>query len=39
MAGDDGEESFIERLKEDMDALKAELKVKTFEIEEDEDED
>ena len=39
LAGDDGEESFIERLKEELDALKAELKVKTFEIEDDEDED
>ena len=39
LAGDDGEESFIERLKTELDALKAELKVKTFEIEDDEDED
>ena len=38
-AGDDGEESFIERLKEELDALKVELKNKTFEIEDDEDED
>ena len=39
MAGDDGEESFIERLKEELDALKVELKNKTFEIEDEEDED
>ena len=39
LAGDDGEESFIERLKTELDVLKAELKVKTFEIEDDEDED
>ena len=39
IAGDDGEESFIERLKEELDALKVELKNKTFEIEDDEDED
>lgn len=39
MAGDDGEESFIERLKEDMELLRVELKNKTFEIEDDEDED
>ena len=39
LAGDDGEESFIERLKEELDALKAELSIKTFEIEDDEDED
>ena len=39
MAGDDGEESFIERLKEELDALKVELKNKTFEIEDDDDED
>lgn len=35
LAGDDGEESFIERLKKDLDALKVELKNKTFEVEED----
>ena len=39
LAGDDGEESFIERLKEELDALKVELKNKTFKIEDDEDED
>jgi len=39
LAGDDGEESFIERLKEELDALEVELKNKTFEIEDDEDED
>jgi hypothetical protein len=37
LAGDDGEESFLERLKEDMEVLKAELEIKTFEIEEEED--
>ena len=37
LAGDDGEESFLERLKEDMEVLKAELAIKTFEIEEEED--
>ena len=39
LAGDDGEESFLKRLKEELDALKAELSIKTFEIEDDEDED
>jgi hypothetical protein len=39
LAGDDGQESFLERLKEDMEVLKAELSIKTFEIEDDEDED
>ena len=37
LAGDDGEESFLERLKEDMEVLKAELAIKTFEIEDEED--
>ncbi len=37
LAGDDGEESFIKRLKEELDALKVELKNKTFEIEDEED--
>jgi hypothetical protein len=37
LAGDDGEESFLERLKEDMEVLKAELAIKTFEVEEEED--
>ena len=37
LAGDDGEESFIERLKSDMEVLKAELAIKTFEIEDEED--
>jgi hypothetical protein len=39
LAGDDGEDSFLERLKSDMEELKLELAIKTFEIEEDEDED
>ena len=39
LAGDDGEESFLKRLKKELDALKAELSIKTFEIEDDEDED
>ena len=39
LAGDDGEESFMERLKEDLDALEFELKNKKFEVEDDEDED
>ena len=39
LAGDDGEESFIERLKQDLDALEVELKNKKFEVEEDDDED
>ena len=39
LAGDDGEESFMERLKQDLDALELELKNKKFEVEEDEDED
>jgi hypothetical protein len=34
LAGDDGEKSFLERLKEDMEVLKAELEIKTFEVEE-----
>jgi hypothetical protein len=37
LAGDDGEESFLERLKEDMEVLKAELAIKTFEVEDEED--
>ena len=37
LAGDDGEESFIERLKSDMEVLKAELAIKTFEVEDEED--
>jgi hypothetical protein len=39
LAGDDGEDSFLERIKEDMEALRIELEIKTFEVEEDEDED
>ena len=39
LAGDDGNETFLERLKEDMEVLKAELAIKTFEIEDEEDED
>jgi hypothetical protein len=38
-AGDDGEESFIQRLKGELLHLELELKSKTFEIEDDEDED
>ena len=37
LAGDDGEESFIERLKEELLHLELELKNKTFEIEDEED--
>jgi hypothetical protein len=37
LAGDDGEKSFLERLKEDMEVLKAELEIKTFEVEDEED--
>jgi hypothetical protein len=37
LAGDDGEESFLQRLKEDMEVLKAELEIKTFEVEDEED--
>ena len=39
LAGDDGEESFLERLKKDLDALELELKNKTFEVEDEEDDD
>lgn len=39
LAGDDGEESFMERLKQDLDALEFELKNKKFEVKDDEDED
>ena len=39
LAGDDGEESFLERLKQDLDALEFELKNKKFEVEDEEDED
>ena len=39
LAGDDGEDSFLERLKSDLELLKSELAIKTFEVEEDEDED
>ena len=39
LAGDDGEESFLERIKEDMELLRVELEIKTFEIEDEEDED
>jgi hypothetical protein len=38
-AGDDGEESFIQRLKGELLHLELELKSKTFEIEDEEDED
>ena len=37
LAGDDGEESFIQRLKGELLHLKIELKSKTFEIEDEED--
>jgi len=39
LAGDDGEDSFLERLKSDLELLKSELAIKTFEVEEDDDED
>lgn len=39
LAGDDGEESFIKRLKSDLELLKSELAIKTFEVEDDENED
>ncbi len=39
LAGDDGDQSFLERLKSDLELLKSELAIKTFEAEEDEDED
>ena len=39
LAGDDGNETFLERLKEDMEVLKAELAIKIFEVEDEEDED
>jgi hypothetical protein len=39
LAGDDGEDSFLERLKSDLELLKSELAIKTFEVEVDEDED
>jgi hypothetical protein len=39
LAGDDGEESFMERLKQDLDALELELKNKKFEVEDEEDDD
>lgn len=39
LAGDDGEDSFLERLKSDLELLKSELAIKTFEVEDDEDED
>ena len=39
LAGDDGEDSFMKRLKEDLDALEFELKNKKFEVEDEEDED
>ena len=38
LAGDDGEDSFLERLKSDLELLKSELAIKTFEVEEDDDE-
>ena len=39
LAGDDGEDSFLERLKEELDDLDLELKDKIFEVKDDEDED
>lgn len=39
LAGDDGEDSFIERLKEELDILNFELSVKKFEVKDNEDED
>lgn len=39
LAGDDGEETFLERLKQDMESLRVELEMKTFEVEDEEDED
>ena len=39
LAGDDGQESFLQRLKGELLHLELELKTKTFEIEDDEDED
>ena len=39
LAGDDGEESFLQRLKGELLHLELELKNKTFEIEDEEDED
>jgi len=39
LAGDDGEESFMERLKDELDALELELKNKKFEVEDEDDED
>ena len=39
LAGDDGEDSFLERLEEELDILNFELSVKKFEVEDEEDED
>jgi TFIIF-interacting CTD phosphatase-like protein len=39
LAGDDGEDSFLERLEDELDILKFELSVKEFKVEDDEDED
>jgi hypothetical protein len=39
IACDDGNETFLERLKQELDVLEYELKVKKFEVREDEDED
>jgi hypothetical protein len=39
LACDDGEKSFLKRLKSDLEELKLELAIKTFEVEDDEDED
>jgi hypothetical protein len=37
LAGDDGEESFLKRLKTDLEVLRVELEIKTFEVEDEED--
>ena len=39
LAGDEGEDSFLERLEEELDILNFELSVKKFEVKDDEDED
>ena len=38
-AGDDGNETFLERLKQELDVLEYELKTKKFEVKDEEDED
>jgi len=39
LAGDDGNETFLERLKQELDVLEYELKTKKFEVKDEEDED